>query len=446
MLTKKRTRSSGYSLLMVIWLLCLVGCTDDNPLAPLQEKPTKPDRESVPDPELDPEWDLDLPEPAPEKALTVIHQVGTDPPTELVTVDFGGENLTFWPYTGNAFDGASIDPINLIFTGEADPVQIRDALLSLDGDRSAYGFPPVPPFAGSWEDCVGGTVQTTYVDSDEGWLGSVVQLSLGQYDQIRFHLRLFRTGQRFGQNGEWTLGGAHFEVMIPGTADHQVLSWELAQQLVMVDLLRSGLLDVATPIQSTGLINAAPSYREIPAEIYNVLPADLLALIGGPPPPVAAAMPLASDGAGTILNLSGTAPRQSGTFNRTITIEYGQFVPRPFCSDGPYDYLYVTGPVEFTNTVQVTPAGRYSHRAHHDGELTATPIDITTGNPCGETFSASVWGRERGRLSHWGSRVLAVDKRLTRQAAGPELQFTLLHVKSHGRKTYRSYTYCLDDE
>ena len=31
----------------------------------------------------------------------------------------------------------------------------------------------------------------------------------------------------------------------------------------------------------------------------------------------------------------------------TLTITYDQMVPRPFCAEGPYDYLYVSGPVEF---------------------------------------------------------------------------------------------------
>ena len=37
-------------------------------------------------------------------------------------------------------------------------------------------------------------------------------------------------------------GAAHFEVLIPGTTDHQVLSWIVARDLVVGDLMRSGLL------------------------------------------------------------------------------------------------------------------------------------------------------------------------------------------------------------
>ena len=76
-----------------------------------------------------------------------------------------------------------------------------------------------------------------------------------------------------------TLGNAHFELLIPGTTDHQVLSWELAEQLVTVDMVRSGLLAAAPG--STAPINAAPGFRQIPAEIYNLLPAELRAASAG---------------------------------------------------------------------------------------------------------------------------------------------------------------------
>ena len=56
----------------------------------------------------------------------------------------------------------------------------------------------------------------------------------GTYGPIRFHLRLVKLGAL-------TIGNAHFEVLIPGTTDHQVLSWELAEQLVTYDLARTGL-------------------------------------------------------------------------------------------------------------------------------------------------------------------------------------------------------------
>jgi len=63
------------------------------------------------------------------------------PPAGLVTVPFGGDELTWWPYTVMDFSGDPVDPGNLIFAGQADPLRIRAALLALNGDRTAFGFP-----------------------------------------------------------------------------------------------------------------------------------------------------------------------------------------------------------------------------------------------------------------------------------------------------------------
>lgn len=68
-------------------------------------------------------------------------------PSPLVTVDIGLDAVEFWPYTGADLSGTPKDPINLIFFGQADPRDIRAALLSLDGDRTAFGMPSAPPFS-----------------------------------------------------------------------------------------------------------------------------------------------------------------------------------------------------------------------------------------------------------------------------------------------------------
>ena len=91
----------------------------------------------------------------------------------------------------------------------------------------------VPPFTLTWKDCIG-DVQSGYAD-EFGWTGGVVQVGLGDYESPRFHMRLFKVGN-------WTVANAHFEILIPGTADHQVLSWELAEQRVIADIMRTGQL------------------------------------------------------------------------------------------------------------------------------------------------------------------------------------------------------------
>jgi hypothetical protein len=343
-----------------------------------------------------------------------------------------------------SFDGNPQDPINLVFAGEADPVQIRAALLALDGDRTAFGFPPVYPFNATWSDAIG-DVQAGYAEG-EGWIGSVIQLQLGEYEPVRAHIRLFRTGSPYGEDGGWTVGNAHFEIMIPGTADHQVLSWEIAEAVVVADLVRSGLLDPVAPLQPTGPINAAPSFREIPPFIYNALPAELILLIGGPPQPVTDPVPIPSDGQGTILNLAASIPVQVDETVSAFTAEYSQIVPKPFCSDGPFDWLLLTGAVDFSKTAGIGPSGRYTCHSRYSGKLTAIPVDITVDPPVpiGEPFDAIVNGTQEGFLQEHSASVRAHDRRVAPQVGGTELQMIRLQVATHGAKTYRATTHCLE--
>lgn len=362
------------------------------------------------------------------------------PPSGLVTVSDNGSSLTLWPYTGTSFDGVGSDPVNLLFVGEADPVAVRDALMSLDGNRTALGFPPVPPFDARWTDCVG-DAQTNYAQGG-GWAGSVIQLQLGSYAPLRVHLRLFTTGAAYGA-GTWTVGAAHFEVLIPGTADHQVLSWELAEQIVAADLLRSGLLDAGSPATPSGAINAAPSFREIPNFIYNGLPPELAGLIQGPPQPSEAGVPIANDGQATVLHLAKRAPR-AGATHEAFTIEYDQVVPRPLCSGGPLDWIHVKGPVAFEKTAGVDNTGRYFFDSRYAGQLTATPVDITATPPApsGEPFEALVSERQDGETGPRGSRVHAFTRRLVPGQGGSEFVLTRLDVGTIGGNRFELQTRC----
>ena len=210
------------------------------------------------------------------------------PPADLTTIAAGGGSLSLWPYTGADFSATAQDPINLVFTGRADPRAVRSALFALSGDRSAAGLPNAAPFNCTWSDAIG-DLQTAW-NAASGWVGSAVQLACGSFGPIRVHVRLFQAGAA-------TVGNAHFEVLIPGTTDHQVLSWELAEQLVTIDRAGCGLL-AAAPV-SSGVINGAPEFRQIPAQIYNLLPADLRAVIGGPSGSVSGPVGIASNGTAT---------------------------------------------------------------------------------------------------------------------------------------------------
>jgi hypothetical protein len=370
-------------------------------------------------------------------------QNGPGPPAELVTVDFGGSHLTLWPYTGPSLDGTPSDPVNLIFAGNVDPVKIRAALMNLNGDRTAFGFPAAPPFDGTWSDAVG-DAHANYTEGT-GWEGSVIQLQLGSYAPIRVHLRLFQTKAPFGSSGTWTVGAAHFEVLIPGTADHQVLSWELAQQIVTVDMMRTGLLDPASiPPPQTDVITPAPSFRTIPEVIYKGLPEELKAAIGGPAESASAPVPILNDGRASILHVLGEPGARAGSVDDRFTLTYGQVIPKPFCSDGPLDWVYVSGPVELSRSTSLDASGRYEYHTRISGRLSVTPVDVTQNPPApmGPSRDVEIGDLQEGTTDGAGSFLLAQAKRIAPQPGGTELSSTFLRVATKGLDSYRADTHC----
>ncbi len=300
-------------------------------------------------------------------------------PAGLVPVQTMTGEIVAWPFTGSDVAGTRADPVNLVFAGQADPVQLRAALMALSGDRTAFGMPNQFPFDCQWTDTPSGGVQATYSDS-AGWQGGAIQLQCGDYAPVRFHLRLFR---HLGV----TLGAAHFEVLIPGTTDHQVLSWELAEQIVTADFARTGLLGAA-PAPS-GAFYPAPSWRAIPAVIWNGLPAELQYLATGNPGPSSADVPIPSDGNATVLFVAFPANVAPGITSRTFTLDFDQVIPKPFCG-GPMDYVYVTGPVTLTENAAVDAAGAYTSDFQATGRLTVLPVNPLTGQPIGEAYAAEV--------------------------------------------------------
>ncbi len=403
---------------LLVAAIALGGCSRDNPA--VSEEPT-----------------------AEELGLVTLSENTLDPPPGLVTVAWAGEELTFWPFTGENFSGIPKDPINLVFVGEAAPVQIRAALVALDGDRTAFGFPSVHPFNATWSEALG-DVQTAFSE-DAGWVGSVVQLQLGSYAPVRVHLRFFSTGKVSGADGTWTLGGAHFEIAIPGTPQHQVICWELAEQLVVVDLIRSGLLDPVPPA-ITGVIGPTPTYRDIPAAIYNGVPDGLKVACGLPPGPTAdPAVPIPSDGTATILQLVGAAPVIEEEATQSFVIDFNQVIPKPFCMTGPADFFLVQGPVELFKATRVRDSGRYGYRSRISGELTATPLDITQQPPVpvGPSFQVRTIDVQDGSIHDDEERVLFITKRIAPQDGGVERVLTELKVGTNGRNRFRARESCL---
>lgn len=358
-------------------------------------------------------------------------------PSPLVTVNLGGNALTFWPFTSDDLSNDPQDPINVIFFGKADPRDIRAALMSLDGDRLAFGMPPVPPFNSTWVDAIG-DVQASF-GQNCGWSAGVVQLACGDYSPARFHLRLFKIGN-------WTVGNAHFEILIPGTTDHQVISWELAEQFVKVDLIRSGLLAPDLPFAETGDINPAP-FRTIPSIIYNGLPIELRAAIGGPLGDVSADVPILTDGKATMMKVASKVPRNTGVFVQDFVLNFDQVIPKPFCSSGPGDYVYVSGPVHLRQTTRLSALGIYQFNFFAEGELSVTPVNPMTGEPIGETIPATVRESHSGLLTNVLSWASSTRYQRLGAQSDPEaaVLFDYILVNSPGLNYYKHIERCGDE-
>lgn len=363
---------------------------------------------------------------------------GESAPSPLVTVNFGANSLEFWPFSGTDLAGAASDPVNVIFTGQTDPRSLRAALMFLDGDRTAFGFPDAFPFNCTWGDAIGG-VQTAYAVS-EGWTGNAIQLECGEYESVRFHLRFFDVG-------DWTLATPHFELLIPATTEHQVLSWELAEQLVVVDFLRSGALDPAAPLAVTDPINPAPSFRDIPAVIYNGLPVELRAAIGGPLGDVAAPVPIATDGRATTLNVALKVHGLPAVARQEFVIQFDQVIPKPFCSSGEFDFILVQGPVDFRQQVVLTRSGNFVSQFQARGHLNVTPVNPLTDppTPIGETYRAKVVEHHKGIVTDEVTFASSFQMQIEIPSSGPFRGRLLatLHVGPGGSNRYSLDVRCL---
>jgi len=307
------------------------------------------------------------------------------PPFELVSVPAGAQVKNFWPYTGVDYSAAPKDPINLVFVGEADPRLIRQTLLALDGDRTAFGFPNAFPFDCTWADAIG-RPQTGYSE-DAGWQGSGLQLECGDYATLRVHLRLFR-------HGEYTLGGAHFDALIPGTTSHEVLAWDLPQDFVTIDLLRSGLLAAS---ELTPQITPSSTYRSIRELVFEGVPLGLRAALGLPLAPPPGDVPIPNRGMATVLRLGGVLDPVSSDVVVEFDHPFDQTIPKPFCAE-PWDFLKAKGTIHMVHRVRTNPSGKYTSRFLASGVLQVTPIDGRSG-AVGETYMATVSEIHRSGLT-----------------------------------------------
>lgn len=320
-----------------------------------------------------------------------------EPPAGVKHIDAAGVPLALWPYTTSDFETPS-DPINLIFPN-ADPRAIRHTLMKLDGSRPA--FATLPGGGCTWTDAMG-YEQAAYGDP-EGWVGGPVQLAcvtpgapLGS--PFRFHIRLFR-------QGEHTHGNAHFELLIPGTAEHEVLSWDLAREFVSYDMGRTRRLTGAPSL--IGVITPG-AFRAVRRPVFLALEqmgaGDLLKALGLKLPD-SGDVAIPTSGEARVLSSAIRFRPRNSRETTTTRVSYSIVVPKPFCAKGPFDLVRLEGPLDFSMTVETNRWGRYERNYMVGGTLRVTPISPTTFQPSGDPVDAVIFEAHRGVLSDRRAQV-----------------------------------------
>lgn len=155
-------------------------------------------------------------------------------------VRLGASDRSFSPYTHVEEHHPPLDPVNLVFWGDAPIDRVAETFRRLD-----------PPWIDS--DLVKGTdmrcplgamPQAMWVRPADGspprfdWCTH--SLSPQGFELERIHVRLFAGGldPTPGGWGRWSLGSVHREDVEPGELDHTVRHWDLAQEEAVRHLLR----------------------------------------------------------------------------------------------------------------------------------------------------------------------------------------------------------------
>jgi hypothetical protein len=115
-----------------------------------------------------------------------------------------------------------------------------------------------------------------------------------------------------------------------------------------------------------------------------------------------------TDGAATIVDMDGDPTAETGSFRRIQTVQFDQAIPKPFCVDVDFPYVYVTGPIEFREHWVLTPSNNYIAHFKAEGMLYLTPLNPGTG-AMGATYTATVYEKHRAMLTDHQNKVAQVE-------------------------------------
>jgi hypothetical protein len=344
-------------------------------------------------------------------------------PSGLIPVQLNDVEATVWPYTSTGFSTSPQDPINLIFAGSADPRQIRSILLGLPGS----GRPgPLAAFNCTWSDAVGNP-QTSYSES-EGWVPSSIQMQCGSFYGPRFHIRIFR-------EGSVTVANGHYEILIPGTNMHEVLSWELAQSLVTADLARSGYLGAAPALSA--VITAAPYYRTVQAPIVASLSAAQIIGLGLQVNGNGTAS-IPNDGRAAIFTVASAPSLTEGMVESNFVLQFGQVIPKPFCATGTTGYLFASGPITVRMRSGIVD-GNFESNTTSEGTLTLVEFNPATRQPVSAPYHGVIGERASVKMTNGSGWVEFFSSRVETPDAGStrgSLRETF-RAREHGRDEYK---------
>jgi hypothetical protein len=236
------------------------------------------------------------------------------------------------------------------------------------------------------------------------------------------------------RQGDVTVANAHYEILIPGTNQHEVLSWELAEGLVVADIARSGFLGAAPA--PTSVITTAPYYRAVQAPVAAMLAPQQIAglglLVNGDG---TASIP--NDGRATILQLASAAPVLSGVVNSDFVIQFGQVIPKPFCVAGTTGYLYASGPINVHMESGIV-GQNFRSSTTSAGTLTLIEFNPLNGQTIGAPYQGVVSEQTTVSLTEGSSSVEFFSSQRETPDAGTTrgLRTESLRVRQNGSDAY----------